>query len=141
MADTDLKKADAKAQDSGTSFSVNLVASDHPVWSGQVTYAVIPDEMGRLGFLPHHEPVLTSLQAGVVRLVDLENKNHLFTIDGGFAAFDNNQLTIAVLHCSGEQKFEDVKVGAAAASQSADTSADTAHTADTSDTPDTVKSA
>lgn len=120
MADTDLNKADSSAQESAgsdTSFSVNLVASDHPVWSGKVTYAVIPDEMGRLGFLPHHEPVLTSLQAGVVRLVDLKNQNHLFTIDGGFAAFDNNQLTVAVPHCTGEQKPEEVSVNKASADQ------------------------
>lgn len=106
MTDTADTKAGADdISESDTQFLVHLVASDHPVWSGPARYAVIPDAMGRMGFLPKHEPILTSLEKGVVRITDAAGKNHLFDIDGGFAAFDvSNKLTIAATHCSDERQ-------------------------------------
>lgn len=86
------------ADTAATGFSVNLVASDRPVYSGRARYAVIPDPFGAMAFLPGHEPILCTLQKGVVRIDDPSGKRLLFDIDGGFASFDSDKLTVAVGH-------------------------------------------
>jgi F-type H+-transporting ATPase subunit epsilon len=81
-----------------TEFSVNLVASDRPVYAGQARYAVIPDPFGAMAFLPGHEPILCTLQKGVVRIDSPDGTRRQFDIDTGFASFDSDKLTIAVGH-------------------------------------------
>ena len=88
------------AVSTSTDFVVNLVASDHPVYSGEARYAVIPDPFGAMAFLPGHEPVLCTLQKGVVRVDDPDGKRLEFDIDGGFASFDSDKLTDAVGHAA-----------------------------------------
>ncbi|KFI76695.1 MAG: F0F1 ATP synthase subunit epsilon [Bifidobacterium mongoliense] len=79
-----------------TLLEVNLVAADHPVWSGKAKSATIPAADGVMGILPDHEPVLTLIDAGRVVLVDAENVRHMFEVTDGFISFDSNRLTIAV---------------------------------------------
>lgn len=86
------------ADTAATGFSVNLVASDRPVYSGRARYVVIPDPFGAMAFLPGHEPILCTLQKGMVRIDDPDGKRLLFDIDGGFASFDSDKLTVAVGH-------------------------------------------
>lgn len=94
--------ADDSVKASRKQFDLNLVASDHPVFTSPAKFVVIPDVAGSMGFLPGHEPVLTILGKGRVRIVDAEGNRHFFDVDGGFASFDENKLTVAVPHCSEE---------------------------------------
>ncbi|MCI1935140.1 MAG: F0F1 ATP synthase subunit epsilon [Bifidobacteriaceae bacterium] len=91
--------------DSSTSFKVNLVAADRPVWSGEATYAVIPAQSGGMGILINHEPILTVVAKGEVRVKPTQGDDVYFEVNDGFAAFDSNKLTIAVEQCTkGEAK-------------------------------------
>lgn len=80
----------------GTLLQVNLVAADHPVWSGKAKSATIPAADGAMGILPDHEPLLTLIDAGRVVVRDAEDKRHAFEVTDGFISFDSNLLTIAV---------------------------------------------
>lgn len=80
----------------GTLLQVNLVAADHPVWSGKAKSAVIPAAAGAMGILPDHEPVLTLIDAGKVVVRDAADERHAFDVTDGFISFDSNLLTIAV---------------------------------------------
>lgn len=98
---------------SPATFKVNLVAADRPVWSGEVKTAVIPAESGGMGILPNHEPILTVIKQGKVRLVpsasdsaSKANSDVLFSVTDGFASFDSNRLTIAVERCASSDSDE-----------------------------------
>ena len=75
---------------------VNIVAADHPVWTGQASSAVIPAYEGAMGILPDHQPVLTLFDEGIVKVVDPQGERHEFEVSEGFISFDSNKLTIAV---------------------------------------------
>jgi F-type H+-transporting ATPase subunit epsilon len=79
--------------------NVVIVASDRPVWSGDVQYVVIPAESGNMAFLPNHEPLLTVVGKGTVTVTTLEGAKRSFLVDDGFASFDSNKLTVAVENC------------------------------------------
>ena len=108
------------ADTAATGFSVNLVASDRPVYSGRARYAVIPDPFGAMAFLPGHEPILCTLQKGVVRIDDPNGKRLLFDIDGGFASFDSDKLTVAVGHARQHEAGSAAAPAPASASAPAD---------------------
>ena len=108
--------------DTSATFSVNLVAADRPVWSGEARYAVVPAESGGMGILINHEPILTVITEGMVRVSPVSGEDLHFHVTDGFAAFDSNKLTIAVERCS-EQAAD---AGAAAESAVESAAANTA---------------
>lgn len=54
---------------------------------------VIPGAAGEMGILPHHAPVLTSLNYGVIT-VKVSGKEEHFTVAGGIAEVLPTQVTI-----------------------------------------------
>ncbi|KFJ08263.1 F0F1 ATP synthase subunit epsilon [Bifidobacterium tsurumiense] len=79
-----------------SSMQVNIVAADHPVWSGAAKSAVIPASEGAMGILPNHEPVLTLVKGGTLTVTDVNGELHSFAVADGFISFDENKLTVAV---------------------------------------------
>ena len=78
---------------------VDIVAADHPVWSGPARSVTIPASEGGMGILPDHEPVMTVIKKGTVTVVDPQSGRHSFEVTDGFISFDSNRLTVAVGRC------------------------------------------
>jgi len=70
-----------------------IVSQDRLVYSGEVDMVVIPGAAGEMGILPHHAPVLTSLNYGVIT-VKVSGKEEHFTVAGGIAEVLPTQVTI-----------------------------------------------
>jgi len=70
-----------------------IVSQDRLVYSGEVDMVVIPGTAGEMGILPHHAPVLTSLNYGVIT-VKVSGKEEHFTVAGGIAEVLPTQVTI-----------------------------------------------
>ena len=82
---------------------VTIVAADRPVWNGTAYSVVIPASAGQMGILPDHEPVLTLINHGTVRVESTSGHAHLFTVSDGFAAFDSNSMTVAVTDSTADE--------------------------------------
>ena len=82
---------------------VDIVAADHPVWSGQARSVTIPAADGGMGILPDHEPVMTVIKQGTVTVADPQSGRHSFAVTDGFISFDSNRLTVAVGRCESVQ--------------------------------------
>lgn len=70
-----------------------IVSQDRIVYQGDVDSVLIPGAAGEMGILPHHSPVLTTLQFGVVR-VRAGGEEQFFTVAGGVAEVRPDQVTI-----------------------------------------------
>ncbi|MBD8059823.1 F0F1 ATP synthase subunit epsilon [Cellulomonas sp. JH27-2] len=76
---------------------VDLVATDGKIWSGTARQVIAPAGDGEMGILAGHQPVLTVLKPGEIRVYPPEGGEVLrWTVDGGFLSFDANQATIVV---------------------------------------------
>ena len=75
------------------SLTVDIVGPDRVLWSGTADRVIAPSVEGDLGFLANHEPVLSVLRPGVVR-VHGEAGDTSVEIQGGFVSFDHNVITI-----------------------------------------------
>ncbi|CBJ40425.1 F0F1 ATP synthase subunit epsilon [Ralstonia pseudosolanacearum] len=65
--------------------TVDVVTAEERLYQGTAKFVVVPGTEGELGILPGHEPLLTRLRPGTVR-VTLENDDEIILfVAGGFA--------------------------------------------------------
>lgn len=74
---------------------VRVIAPDKTVWDSTAEEVVLPSTTGQLGILSDHAPLLTALDAGVMR-VRAEREWVAIALMGGFAEVENNEVTILV---------------------------------------------
>ncbi len=74
------------------SLTVDLVAADRLVWSGQAEQVIARTSEGEIGILPGHAPLLGLLVEGPVQIAGAESV--LAEVDGGFLSIANDRVTI-----------------------------------------------
>ena len=78
----------------GKTFEVTVVSRERPLWKGEASQAEVPAMGGGLTFLPGHASAFILLSEGEVKLKGEEERD--FSVQGGFASFEQNQMVIAV---------------------------------------------
>ena len=73
--------------------TVDIVGPDRVLWSGTAERVIAPSVEGEIGLLSGHEPVLSVLRPGTVRVRGSEGE-HTVEIEGGFVSFDHDTITI-----------------------------------------------
>lgn len=85
-------------------FVCNIVTQERTVFSGEVKSVSLPGTDGRMGILPNHSALLTTLGFGEVMVRDANNEELFFAIGGGYAEVQPDHVT--VLADSAEQAEE-----------------------------------
>ena len=75
------------------SLQVKVITPEKVIWSDTSDQVVLPAVTGDLGILKDHAPLVTVLDAGVVRKRSADKWVPLIVL-GGFAEVENNQVTI-----------------------------------------------
>ena len=76
-------------------FQVNIITPEKAVYEGRVSSLIAPGELGYLGVLANHAPLITNLVPGKISFRDDSEK--LTTIDSqgkGFLEVLNNNVTL-----------------------------------------------
>jgi F-type H+-transporting ATPase subunit epsilon len=74
---------------------VDLVDSEHQIFSGDVAHLVVTANDGELGIYPNHIPLICKLKPGVLRLqIPKERYQLVFAVSGGFLEVQDNHVTI-----------------------------------------------
>ena len=71
----------------------DIVTQERTVFSGEVDSVNIPGSEGRMGILPNHTPLLTTLGFGEV-IVRTHGEEEYFAIGGGFAEIQPDHVII-----------------------------------------------
>ena len=76
-------------------FQVNIVSAEEAIFSGEAEFVVAPGEIGELGILPSHAPLLTRIKPGTVRLkIPGRSEEELIYVSGGMMEVQPRGLTI-----------------------------------------------
>ena len=76
-------------------FTVELVAVDRKLWSGQATMVTAETTDGELGVLPGHQPLLGQLLDNGVVTITTDNGNRVvFGVQGGFLSVSKEIVTV-----------------------------------------------
>lgn len=72
---------------------VEIVSQDRMVYEGEADIVILPGVEGELGILPHHSPLLTTLEFGFLKVRHSQGEE-IFTIAGGVAEVQPNLVTV-----------------------------------------------
>ncbi len=73
---------------------IRVVAADRMIWSGPGSSLIARTVIGEIGILPHHEPVLATLDDGEVRITEEDGGELRIAVHRGFLSVDANAVTI-----------------------------------------------
>ena len=73
---------------------VDIVSAEKEIYSGTVTQVFAPAELGEVGIMPRHAPMLSTLKAGVVRVVPQDGEEQTFYVSGGVLEIQPHVVTI-----------------------------------------------
>ena len=85
---------------SDKTLSVELVAADQAVWSGDAKMVIAKTVEGEIGLLPGHEPMLAILAAGEVRITLPTGEKLVASAEDGFLSIEHDVLTIFARHAA-----------------------------------------
>ncbi len=71
----------------------DIVTQEKSVFSGEVDYVSLPGTEGRMGILPNHSPLLTTLAHGEV-MVKQNDEQIFYAVGGGFAEIQPDKIII-----------------------------------------------
>lgn len=78
----------------------DIVTPERKLYSETVYFVTAPAEQGEIGVLPMHEPFVSTLKAGEVRVTENEgdSSSRRFVIAGGYVQVKNDKVIILADH-------------------------------------------
>ena len=74
---------------------VDVVSAEEQIFSGLAEFVVLPGEVGELGILPGHTPLMTRIRPGTVRIkVPNQEAEELVFVAGGMLEVQPNLVTV-----------------------------------------------
>jgi F-type H+-transporting ATPase subunit epsilon len=75
------------------SIRCEIVSQDRMVYEGEADIVIVPGEMGQMGILPKHAPLLSTLKFGILT-VRYQGREENFTVAGGIVEVQPAIITI-----------------------------------------------
>lgn len=75
-------------------FHVDVVSAEEEIFSGSVEMLFAPGEMGDLGIMARHSPLLTSLKPGELRLQMEDGEDQYIYVSGGMLEVQPHVVTV-----------------------------------------------
>ncbi len=72
----------------------DIVSAEAEIFHGEATLVVASGEMGELGIVPRHAPLITRLKPGQVRVIDASGEEHSFYVSGGILEVQPQVVTV-----------------------------------------------
>ena len=74
---------------------VEVVSNEQNIYSGEADFVVVPTVQGELGIYPRHEPIMSLVRPGVLRLrTSKQTDEVLVAVSGGVLEVQPDKLTI-----------------------------------------------
>ena len=74
---------------------VDVVSAEESIFSGEATLVSLPGEVGELGILPRHTPLITRIKPGAVRIQRADNNEEEFVfVAGGILEVQPDCVTV-----------------------------------------------
>ncbi len=75
---------------------VEIVTPNKVVYQGKAVSVMVPGSSGSFQILYNHAPIVSTLNIGLTKLVNDDDKTLLFATSDGFAEIHNNKISILV---------------------------------------------
>lgn len=73
---------------------VDIVSAEEEIFSGEAELVIAPAELGAVGIMPRHTPLLTQLKPGEVQLRTAGQEDQFFFVSGGILEVQPHVVTV-----------------------------------------------
>lgn len=73
---------------------LDIVSAEKEIYSGLVQMVVVSGELGELGIVPGHAPLLSMIKPGEIRLTTQSGQEEIFYVSGGMLEVQPHVVTI-----------------------------------------------
>lgn len=73
---------------------VDIVSAEEEIFSGEAEMVVAPAEMGEVGIMPRHTPLITRLRPGEVKLQTSGQEDQFYFVSGGILEVQPHVVTV-----------------------------------------------
>lgn len=73
---------------------LEIIAPDQQLYSGEVDMVQVPGSKGSFQILRNHAPIISTLDPGIIRIVDQKGGVAFFEVDGGVIEAKNNKIIV-----------------------------------------------
>ncbi|MFT4104111.1 MAG: F0F1 ATP synthase subunit epsilon [Burkholderiaceae bacterium] len=78
-----------------STIKVDVVSAEESIYEGEAEFVALPGEVGELGILPQHTPLMTRIKPGAVRIkVPNQNEEVFVFVAGGILEVLPNHVTV-----------------------------------------------
>ncbi len=76
--------------------NLELLSPEKSLFSGEIYLIKVPGEKGSFEVLNNHEPIISNLVQGQIKIIAKEGKEHFFDIKKGFIEVKHNKISVLV---------------------------------------------
>jgi F-type H+-transporting ATPase subunit epsilon len=73
---------------------IEIITPDKKIFDGEIKSVRVPGKKGSFQVLKDHAPIISTLEKGLVRIVDLENTEIIYEISGGVIEVKANKIIL-----------------------------------------------
>ena len=73
---------------------LEIITPESKVYEGEVKSVLLPGTDGKFEILNNHAPIISTLIAGQIRIVNNNDQRELFNINGGVIEMQNNNIIV-----------------------------------------------
>ncbi len=73
---------------------LEIIAPDQKLYSGEVDLIQVPGSKGSFEILRNHAPIISTLEQGKIKIVDIKGGTTFFEVDGGVIEVKNNKIIV-----------------------------------------------
>lgn len=73
---------------------IEIITPDRKIYEGEIKSVRVPGKKGSFQVLKDHAPIISTLESGLVRIIDNDNKPVNFTIDSGVIEVKANRIIL-----------------------------------------------
>ncbi len=73
---------------------IDIITPDKKVYEGEIKSVRVPGKKGSFQVLKDHAPIISTLEAGLVTMVDQDGNQKVFEISGGVIEVKSNKIIL-----------------------------------------------
>ena len=73
---------------------LDIITAENQLYSGKINSVKLPGINGEFEILNNHAPIISTLDKGIIRVIDRNNKTDKFEINGGVVEMQNNKVIV-----------------------------------------------
>lgn len=75
---------------------LEIITPDKKVFEGEVNLVQLPGSKGSFTLLKNHAPIISTLDKGTIKVLDVSGMEHLFNVSGGVVENLANKVVVLV---------------------------------------------